>query len=77
MCFLLVIFSRCYSDRKETMSKFEEIKNSLKRRFDETPEQVIMAGGAAILAVAKAAEALAGASSKRAYAKQINRKKKK
>ena len=59
------------------MSKFEKIKNALKKRFDEAPEQVVMAVGSAIFAVAKAAEALAGASSKRAYARQINRKKKK
>ena len=50
----------------------ENIKQSLKRRFEEAPEQVIVAGLSAVALAGKIVESCAGASSKRAYAKRMN-----
>ena len=50
----------------------EDIKLSLKRRFEEAPEQVIVAGLSALVLAGKIAESFASASSKRAYAKRMN-----
>lgn len=50
----------------------ETIKQSLKRRFEEAPEQVIVAGLSAVALAGKIVESFAGASSKRAYAKRMN-----
>lgn len=50
----------------------ENIKQSLKRRFEEAPEQVIVAGLSAVALAGKIVESFAGASSKRAYAKRMN-----
>ena len=50
----------------------DNIKHSLKRRFEEAPEQVIVAGLSAIALTGKIVESFAGAKSKRAYAKKMN-----
>ena len=52
--------------------KMEDIKLSLKRRFEEAPEQVIVAGLSVLALSGKIVESFAGASSKRAYAKRMN-----
>lgn len=52
--------------------KMENIKQSLKRRFEEAPEQIIVAGLSALVLTGKIVESFAGASSKRAYAKKMN-----
>lgn len=52
--------------------KLDNIKSSLKRRFDEAPEQIIIAGLSALAITGKIVESFAGASSKRAYAKKMN-----
>lgn len=52
----------------------KEIKSKLKDRFEEAPEQFILAGVIAITMLGKAADSFASAESKRAYAKAINRK---
>ena len=52
--------------------KLNEFSSALKRRFDEAPEQVLIAGAALIGAAAKIIDASSSAKSKRAYARRVN-----
>ena len=52
--------------------KLNEFSSALKRRFDEAPEQVLIAGAALIGAAAKIIDASSSAQSKRAYARKMN-----
>ena len=52
--------------------KLNEFSSALKRRFDEAPEQVLIAGAALIGAAAKIIDATSSAKSKNAYARKMN-----
>lgn len=55
-------------------SKLTEFTDSLKRRFHESPETVILAGAALIAASSKLITATSGIKSKNAYARRMNRR---
>jgi hypothetical protein len=57
------------------MNENKTLKDQLKKYWHEEPLAVIGTAVAVAVGIAKVTEALAGAQSKRAYAKQINRKK--
>lgn len=52
--------------------KVETFKNAVSRRFEEAPEQVLLAGAAILVGVGKFTESVAGAQSKHAYARKMN-----
>ena len=52
--------------------KLNEFSSAIKRRLDEAPEQVLIAGAALIGAAAKIIDASSSAKSKRAYARKMN-----
>lgn len=54
------------------MSKLKEFTSTIKKRFDEAPEQVLIAGAVVLTAVGKTLDLYAGAKSKRAYARRMN-----
>lgn len=54
------------------MSKFSELIDSAKRRFDESPETMMLAGAALFAGSAKLISAVSGAQSKTAYARKMN-----
>ena len=47
-------------------------KDSLKKKFDENPTEVIIAGALAVTAAAKLLDALSAAQGRRAYSKQVD-----
>ena len=56
-------------------SKIDTVKEAFKRRFEEAPEQIVIAGVTILAMVAKASNDLAGVSSKRAYSRMHGKKK--
>lgn len=52
--------------------KLNDFTSALKRRFDESPEQVLIAGAALIGAAAKIIDATSKTQSRRAYARKMN-----
>ena len=54
------------------MSKFSEFVDAAKKRFEESPETMMLAGAALFAGTAKLINATSGAQSKRAYARKMN-----
>ena len=52
--------------------KLKDFSSTLKTRFHESPEMVLLAGAAVVTAAAKLIDSTSGAQSKRAYARKMN-----